>query len=264
MLINPWIVLAEIFNFLILVAVLQRFLYKPIMQAMAKREQSIAGQMRSAEARETEAQAHIQQYEQLQAQWDKQTEVRQRQMQQQVETEHADLLKQVRTELENQKTQWNAALRQEQKASLVELRDRARSQLIQTARSTLKTLANTTLEQQMVETFLRQLPTLLAADLDGNLDVLKASVAAPNNVPEWTIRSAFPLDEPLKQRLVEGIQAQLAPQVPFDAFTFETDQDYSCGIELHNKGYKLAWNLDRYLNNLESKLADDLTPVPVF
>ena len=60
MLPQPWIVLVEIINFLILVVLLQHFLYQPIMKTMAQREYSIAERLQSAERREQTAQAMTQ------------------------------------------------------------------------------------------------------------------------------------------------------------------------------------------------------------
>ena len=259
MLIQPWIVLAEIFNFLILVAVLQRFLYKPVMQAMAQRERSIADRLQSAELREAAAQATIEQYEQLQADWSEQTKARQYTLHQQLEAERAAQLEEARTALQSQRTRWNEALRQEQKACLVDLRDRARSQLIQSVRAALQALANVTLEQQMVTTFLTRLHSLLPAEFES----LQATVLQSGNVPQWTIRTAFPLESALQQQLVAGIQVHLPVPVPAEAFTFETYPEYPCGIELRTQGYKLAWHLEHYLDSLESRLAYALDQVPV-
>ncbi|EDX82865.1 ATP synthase B/B' CF(0) family [Synechococcus sp. PCC 7335] len=259
MLPQSWIVLAEIINFLVLVALLQRFLYKPIMRAMAQRERSIADRLQSAEVREAEAQAARAQYEQLQADWAADTKARQHQMQEQVAAERTDRIEQVRAELETQRAQWYEALHQEQKACLVNLRDRARSQLIQSIRAALNALADTTLEQQIVETFLHQLPSLSASERDS----LLAAAARQPESPHWVIRTTFPLSESLQSRLVKGIQSHLPPQVPFESFIFETYPDYPCGIELQTKGYKLAWNIEHYLNSLESQLAYALNQVPV-
>lgn len=259
MLPQPWIVLIEIINFLVLVVLLQRFLYKPIMRAMEQREHSIASRLQSAEVREAEAQTAHEQYKQLQADWAKKTKARQHQMQQQVEAERSDRLEQVRAELETQRAQWYEALHQEQKACLVNLRDRARSQLIQSIRAALSALANTTLEKQMVETFLHQLPGISASERDSLLTAVNRQQSAPN----WTIRTTFPLKEALQTRLVKGIQSHLPPEVPFESFTFEIYPEYPCGIELRIEGYKLAWHLEHYLDSLESQLAYALDQVPV-
>ena len=55
MLIDWFTVVAQVINFLILVWLLQRFLYKPIVNAMQTREERIASQLRDAEKQKAEA-----------------------------------------------------------------------------------------------------------------------------------------------------------------------------------------------------------------
>ncbi len=49
-------VVAQAFNFLILVWLLKRFLYKPILHAIDEREKGIAAQLAEADAKKAEAQ----------------------------------------------------------------------------------------------------------------------------------------------------------------------------------------------------------------
>ena len=56
MLINWFTVIAQIINFLVLVFLLQRFLYKPIMQTIKKRQKMIDARWKDAEIAQEEAQ----------------------------------------------------------------------------------------------------------------------------------------------------------------------------------------------------------------
>ena len=53
--INWFTVIAQILNFLILVWLLKRFLYKPILNAIDEREKKIASQLKDADNRESMA-----------------------------------------------------------------------------------------------------------------------------------------------------------------------------------------------------------------
>ena len=57
MLINWFTVLAQIVNFLILIYLLKRFLFKPILRAMAEREKKMVEALNRAEQAEQKAQA---------------------------------------------------------------------------------------------------------------------------------------------------------------------------------------------------------------
>ncbi len=259
MLPDLWIVVAEIINFLILVALLQRFLYKPIMRAMVQREQSIVDRLDSANLRAAEAHATIEQYEQLQADWAATTKGRFHALHQQLETEQNNRLEQIRAELATQRKQWNDALHQEQQACLANLRDQVQVQLIQTVRQTLNDLASISLEQQIVETFLQQMQTLDSVDRQ----LLQEAVARQAGHPHWQIITTFPLEQPVQTRLITTVQSHLLPQAQPDAFSFEVYPDRACGIELRTQGYKLAWHIADYLDRLENQLNHDLAQITV-
>ena len=55
MLIDWFTVVAQILNFLVLVWLLKRFLYKPVLDAIDAREKGIATKLADAEAKEAEA-----------------------------------------------------------------------------------------------------------------------------------------------------------------------------------------------------------------
>ena len=56
MLIDWFTICAQTLNFLILVWLMKRFLYKPVLTAIDEREKRIAGEMADADAKKTEAQ----------------------------------------------------------------------------------------------------------------------------------------------------------------------------------------------------------------
>jgi F-type H+-transporting ATPase subunit b len=259
MLPQPWIVLAEMINFLVLVALLQRFLYKPIMRAMALREQSIADRLDSAAVREADAQTLIDQYQQLQADWSVQTKARHHQLHHQLESERDIRLDQIRTELDTLRTQWYEALHQEQQTCLENLREHLRKQLMQTVRQALQDLASTTLEQQMVEAFLHRMQTLENADRQS----LQTTIAYQHGPVHWTFSTTFPLSHTLKARLIEAVQIYLLPQSQAENFTFETHPEHPCGVELRTQGYKLAWHIEHYLDTLENQLNHALDSVTI-
>ena len=63
MLIDWFTVVAEVVNFLILMWLLQHFLYQPVLDAIDAREQRIANQMQAAEQAQANAAAERNEYE---------------------------------------------------------------------------------------------------------------------------------------------------------------------------------------------------------
>ena len=64
MLIDWFTVIAQVVNFLILVWLLKRFLYRPILNAIDAREKRIAAKIADADAKEAEAQKQREEYQQ--------------------------------------------------------------------------------------------------------------------------------------------------------------------------------------------------------
>ena len=71
MLIDWFTVGAQLLNFLILVALLKRFLYRPILDAIDAREQRIAGELAQADAAKAEAERERDAFAQKNAEFDR-------------------------------------------------------------------------------------------------------------------------------------------------------------------------------------------------
>src|SRR5579871_4525076 len=72
MLIDWFTVGAQALNFLILVWLMKRFLYKPILRAIDEREKRIAAELADADAKKAEAQKERDEFQQKNAEFDQQ------------------------------------------------------------------------------------------------------------------------------------------------------------------------------------------------
>src|SRR5665647_3755722 len=72
--INWFTVIAQVLNFLILVWLLKRFLYKPILNAIEAREKKVADQLSDAESKKEEANKELTQYQQKNEEFDQKKE----------------------------------------------------------------------------------------------------------------------------------------------------------------------------------------------
>ncbi len=106
MLIDPFVVIAQIINFLILVALLKHFLYKPITQAMSARSQRIERQLAAAANKEQDAEAEKKLYLQKQQELEAQKEKWLRTAIREVEQEKEKLAQQAETEVNSMRSQW--------------------------------------------------------------------------------------------------------------------------------------------------------------
>ena len=247
MLIDPFMVLAQIVNFLILVALLQHFLYGPITRAMTQREQTIAHQLEQAAQQEAVAQQEADRLRQMQQDFAAHRDQRLAELRSHLQDERLTLLAQAKDEVSQAKTRWYQALDQEKTGVLRRFRQQTAYQLAQTVRQVLTDLADADLEEQAVKLFLTRLRQLPAPEQQELQQALALADGAP-----VIIRSSLPLAEDRQRAIADAVQAAAPHPV---TLTFETNADLGCGIELRIPGYKLDWNLAAYLSNLEQILA---------
>lgn len=243
MAIDWFTVIAQLVNFIVLVLLLQRFLYKPVLNAVAEREKKIAGQLADAAAREKAAQEQWQAYRQKDAALQRETAAIMDKAQEEARAEREQILKQARKDADTQRSQWAAALQTQQDHYGRELERQVQSALLDTTRKLLCDLAGTTLEDNMVQRFARSLGTLDAGDRQR---LLKATTAGA-----IVLRSSGPWDATNKA-VVDAALKALSPTLPEPVY--ERDATLVCGIGLYVDGYRLEWNVDNYLRQLEEAL----------
>ena len=247
MLIDPFIVIAQIINFLILVALLKRFLYEPITQAMEARSQRIERQLAAAAIKEQNAEAekelYLQKQQKLEAQKQEWLDI----AKQEVSREKEQLTQQAQAEVTLVRSQWYQTLEQDQQKFRYELRDRLSQQVALTARKALSDLANVNLEAQIIETFIDRLDKLDQLQTE---TVRNAPIPSSRHV--ISIRSSWTIADEQRDRLITVIREQISVNAEVQ---FATTDDFICGIELRDRGYKISWNLEHYLTDLETEIA---------
>ena len=250
MLIDPFIVIAQIINFLILVALLKRFLYQPITEAMEARSQRIKRQLAAAAAKEQDAEREKELYRQKQKELEAQKQDWLEQAKEEVAQEKEKLTQQAQAEVATARSQWYRIFEQDRQKLTHELRDRLSKQVVLTSRKALLDLANSSLEAQIIETFIERLYKL------DELQTEKLATAASSNPqPVITIRSSFPIPKEKRDQLIMAIKQKI---IDSTEVKFETVED-CYGLELRYGGYKISWNIEHYLKELELQTAKVLT-----
>lgn len=245
MLINWFTTIAQVINFVILVALLKRFLYKPIIRAMDEREAGIASRISEADRigkeAEQEAEAYRQKMQELE---DKRQELLGK-IEQEIEEHRKELRGQVHQEIEELRKRWYESVQREKNALLLDIRQRICQQVIDIGRRAFKDLGSLDLERQMVEAFLERLRDLPAEERRK----LAASGLSEEKV---VVTSAFDIPEDMRQRIMQILKTQIAEVI---TARFATSPALIAGIELKTRGYKVAWSLENYLETLEDNLA---------
>lgn len=250
MLIDWFTVFAQLVNFLILMALLKRFLYKPIMQALKDREAKIARQLE--EAREIKAAAERERIEYVEKieRFERQREGLLKQAHDDAAHEREKLIKAARTESDELRSAWQQALQNEQNSLNRELMRNTREEVFAISRKTLADLASVSLEQRICEVFLQRLHTLDDSEKNRLSDAIQAS-SSPIQV-----RSVFALMPEQQSAIKQAVSDVFSVNAEIE---FDVDADQISGIELSSNGQKLSWNIAEYLQDFVNSIGRTLT-----
>ena len=249
MLIDWFTVGAQVINFLILVWLLKRFLYKPILHAIDAREQRITAELANADAKKANAEQERNMLQHKNEVFEQQRAALLSQAIEEAKAERLRLLDAARQESDGLRAKRQEALRSEQQSLSKALTHRTREEVFAIARKALADLAGITLEERMVDVFLRRLREL---DDTGMAELKLAFKASPSTL---LVRTTFILS-PTHRTIIET-----AVKETFGAekcVQFETTPDLVSGIEISTNGQKIAWSIADYLASMEKGIDEML------
>jgi F-type H+-transporting ATPase subunit b len=252
MLIDWFTVLAQIANFLILVWLMKRYLYHPILNAIDAREKRIATQIADAANNVKDATKEREQFAQKNKTFDQERDKLWKAAQDDAKAETQKLLEAARHDADAIRARRNAALVDESKTLGNDLASMIQNRAFAIARQTLAGLADMDMQTQMIKIFVKHLAVLDAKSKDALLNAMKTAH------PILQVRSALTL-LPSDQ---ETVNIAVRDVTGLDlAIQFQAVPDLLSGIELLANGQKLAWSIADYLNSLNNDINAVLTPV---
>jgi F-type H+-transporting ATPase subunit b len=247
MLIDWFTVGAQTLNFLILVWLLKRFLYKPILNAIDAREKRIAAELADADTKKAEAQKERDTFEEKNEEFDRQRATLLKKATDEVQAERMRLLDQARKAADALSSKRQEELRNEAINLNQAILRRTRQEVFAIARKALTDLAATSLEERISEVFTRRL-----RELDGSAKETLAQALETATAPAL-IRSAFELTAEQRATIQKTLNETFAAEI---RLRFETEPDLISGIELAANGQKVAWSIADYLVSLEKGVAE--------
>lgn len=213
----------EIINFLVLVWILQRFLYKPVANAIARRKAEIDKSLADARAAQAEAEALKHQYENRLADWNQEKEKARAQLLEEIDAERIRSLTTLQASLEKERGK-NRVLEQRR---AVELR-RSVEQVVlgkgtQFVARLLSRIACAELEGKMREAVLEDLQHLSEKELQG--------LRTPGQQADSKIRvaSGYPMRQEERDSLAQALSRLIGKQV---ACEFAQDPELIAGLRI--------------------------------
>lgn len=236
---------AQAVNFFILVWLLKRFLYNPIVKNMDAREQAIADRLTDAAAEKKDAIALKESYEEKQDALSAEKASILGEARDEAETLRKTLITEARDDVSALKKSWEDDLKGERDALRGDLRRQALDEFNKLASKVFKDLANAGLEQQMVAVFVDRLSALSKKEKDGLKQALESG-----DKPE--VSTAFALAAADKKAVTEAVKAAVGKKTL--TVDFKKSATVSCGVELDIGGQSVVWTIDGYLDALERKI----------
>lgn len=195
--------LLEVFNFLVLVWILHRFLYRPVLAAIERRKAAVAKTLADAGSKEEQARALEAKYQRRLSDWAAEKEQLLAKLQDEIAGQRAQLTAALQTEIDRQrgKEQILAARRMDDARRQAESEGTA--QAVRFASRLLERVATQDVEDKLVQMVIEDLPRLSAE----RLDALRS--AGRDGGHKHTVASAYPLP-PARQSEVAAVLEEIA------------------------------------------------------
>lgn len=244
--INWFTVIAQVINFLVLVWLLKRFLYKPILNAIDEREKKITSQLKDANDKKEAAVKQEDDFIKKNAGFDKQKKELMDKAVADANTQREKLIGEARETANKLSAKLEAASKEKQETDNAEIAKKIQKEVFTIARKALIEIASESLEEQSVETFVKRLNDLK------DIEKKTFTEAFKSNANTILVRSAFDLPVKQQQDISKAVDAVLGTKAPLQ---FKTAPGIISGIELTTNGYKLAWSFSEYLDSLEKNIS---------
>ena len=238
-------VVAQIVNFLVLVWLLQRFLYQPITRAMARREERIEKGLAEAKAARTRVAAEAEELREARKELEANREEMLAKARREADALRARLEDEVRAEMEAKRDSWSAHLADEREAFAARLRQRAGHQVIDIVGRVLRDYAGGDLAGHVAATFADR----LAALDEGARDKLRRAAGRAEGPAR--VESGVALKPGARAGITHAIHECVARDVEVE---YHEDADLLLGVRLTVGEQTVEWSAARFLHRLETTL----------
>jgi len=247
--INWFTVIAQVINFLILVWLLKKFLYKPILNAIDEREKKITEKLKDADAQKAAAQKEQDDFKKQNEDFDHQKKALMDKAVSNATSQKQQLMDAAKKEADSMRTNLEHAAKEKQKHDNLEMSEKIQQQVFAITRKALGDIASISLEEQSANTFNNHLKALKDDEKKQFTEAFKSNSNA------ILVRSAFELTAKQQGEINDAVNETLNEKIQLQ---FKTAPEIISGIELSTNGYKLSWSLSAYLNSLKNDISESM------
>jgi F-type H+-transporting ATPase subunit b len=231
----------EMINFLLLLWILKRFLYQPVLQMIAQRQAAIEQKRHDTEQLEAQARQRQQQFESRLSEWNEEQRQRRDELKRSLLEERGLQLAALEQELQQAREKQRAA----DASHEFELRDRVETMAVQQAARfatrLLQLAAGPETEQRLTDLLIQQLSELPAA----RLEILRRRFGQP--VERIEVVSAYPLEASQRARINQALHVLADKSPPIE---YHEDRALLAGLRIDVGAWSLCANLQDELQGL--------------
>lgn len=236
---------AQIINFLILVWLLKKYLYSPILDAINSRENKISEQLAHAQTAKLQAEKEQEEFRHKNENFEQQRAEMQNKAINETDILKKKLLNDARAEYESSRAKWFETLQTEQQELSHEIISKTQTEVFAISREVLSSLASKSFEESACEVFIRTLKDLNIEEK--NKLILELNKSSGHAL----IRTVFDLENKDKTALQKAIKENLSDKIDIN---FEINTNLINGIELITGNHKISWNINDYLSAMEKEI----------
>lgn len=242
-------VAAQIVNFFILVLLLRKFLYGPVVNAMNQREEKFKNREQQARQKKIDAEKKQHEYENRHRELEEGREFALSSARKEIEDSVWEITERAGKQYMEKEKEWKKSFEREKKSHINELKEQIGKSVCVTARKTLKDLSGSLLEDMVLNIFVEKLENSIKS---GESEEMQQILNGKSDVVE--VYSAFKMDKKMKNTIkrVLDLRKDNAPE-----YSFAQSSELICGIEIRLKDYSISWNVNDYIKSIEKRIINE-------
>ena len=239
-------IIAQILNFAVLIFLLNKFLYKPVLKTMEKRRSNIKQKIEETEKKLQESDKLKEDYLNKLKEVEKENVILRKQALEDVKKFKELELQKAKDDISIKKDKFNDYLQLEQKNLIENFNDNLADMFIEYSNNILKVIANSNLQNEIVNSFIEKLNGL-TSDKIKSINEL--------NLDTIYILSNSDLNEEERKLIHNSL---IGKGLIFKNIEYSIDKKLILGIELRARSYVLSWNVKELTANFIARIEKEM------
>jgi len=240
--------LFEIINFFVLLWILKKLLYKPIISVLKERKEYIAKRIREAEEAETKAKRMKEEYEKMLKQIEEIRKTKLAEITKEVQQEKEKLYENMKKELDAQRQKFLDSLEMEKREALNEIKEETIHLSLAFVSKLLSNFADEEIHKKLFSIALEGIKNINKEEIDNIKEELK-------NRNTVVVETAFPLSKEDIDRLKQTIKDIFNVDINIKT---EERKDLMAGVKIHLSSKMIDTSLEGQLSVFETLLREKI------